>query len=95
MKKLLSIILAFIMLLSLSTTAFATDVNDEIEAIADTSPMSSGEALYLDANTEEGELLTFDEVAIPVQTESGNSRGIEIYIVRAGIKSSANGQFKW
>ena len=41
---------------------------------------------------------TFDEVAIPVPKGSADTpseRGIEIYLVRAGIKKTSGGEFTW
>ena len=72
MKKIVALLLSAIMLFSMTTTAFAAEpYQNELEAIMDTSPADSGQVTHYDTATgevlvEDGELLAFDEVAIPI-----------------------------
>lgn len=104
MKKIVALLLSAIMLFSMATTAFAAEpYQNELEAIMDTSPADSGQVTHYDTATgevlvEDGELLAFDEVAIPIPKGSADTpseRGIEIYLVRAGIKRTSGGEFTW
>ena len=97
LKKIVSLVLVTMMAIGMSITAIAAEpYQNELEAVMDTSPadLQGGTGLDYDTTTgemlvEDGELLTFDEVAIPVPKGSADTpseRGIEIYLVRAGIK---------
>ena len=95
LKKIVSLVLVTMMAIGMSITAIAAEpYQNELEAVMDTSPADSGQVTHYDTTTgemlvEDGELLTFDEVAIPVPKGSADTpseRGIEIYLVRAGIK---------
>ena len=92
LKKIVSLVLVTMMAIGMSITAIAAEpYQNELEAVMDTSPADSGQVTHYDTTTgemlvEDGELLTFDEVAIPVPKGSADTpseRGIEIYLVRA------------
>ena len=96
--------LVTMMAIGMSITAIAAEpYQNELETVMDTSPADSGQVTHYDTTTgemlvEDGELLTFDEVAIPVPKGSADTpseRGIEIYLVRAGIKKTSGGEFTW
>ena len=104
LKKIVSLVLVTMMAIGMSITAIAAEpYQNELEAVMDTSPADSGQVTHYDTTTgemlvEDGELLTFDEVAIPVPKGSADTpseRGIEIYLVRAGIKKTSGGEFTW
>lgn len=104
MKKCLSIFLSIIIVISLAMPALATNsTTNEIEAIADSSPRESGEVVHYNTTTgetliEDGELLTFDDITITIPKSSSgspNARGLEMFIVRGGIKKCSNGRFTW
>ena len=77
LKKIVSLVLVTMMAIGMSITAIAAEpYQNELEAIMDTSPADSGQVTHYDTTTgemlvEDGELLTFDEVAIPVPKGSG------------------------
>ena len=88
LKKIVSLVLVTMMAIGMSITAIAAEpYQNELEAVMDTSPADSGQVTHYDTTTgemlvEDGELLTFDEVAIPVPKGSADTpseRGIEIY----------------
>ena len=90
LKKIVSLVLVTMMAIGMSITAIAAEpYQNELEAVMDTSPADSGQVTHYDTTTgemlvEDGELLTFDEVAIPVPKGSADTpseRGIEIYLV--------------
>ena len=104
LKKIVSLVLVTMMAIGMSITAIAAEpYQNELEAVMDTSLADSGQVTHYDTTTgemlvEDGELLTFDEVAIPVPKGSADTpseRGIEIYLVRAGIKKTSGGEFTW
>lgn len=104
LKKIVSLALVTMMAIGMSITAIAAEpYQNELEAVMDTSPADSGQVTHYDTTTgemlvEDGELLTFDEVAIPVPKGSADTtseHGIEIYLVRAGIKRTSGGEFTW
>lgn len=72
LKKIVSLVLVTMMAIGMSITAIAAEpYQNELEAVMDTSPADSGQVTHYDTTTgemlvEDGELLTFDEVAIPV-----------------------------
>ena len=89
LKKIVSLVLVTMMAIGMSITAIAAEpYQNELEAVMDTSPADSGQVTHYDTTTgemlvEDGELLTFDEVAIPVPKGSADTpseRGIEIYV---------------
>ena len=89
LKKIVSLVLVTMMAIGMSITAIAAEpYQNELEAVMDTSPADSGQVTHYDTTTgemlvEDGELLTFDEVAIPVPKGSADTpseRGIEIYL---------------
>ena len=75
LKKIVSMVLVTMMAIGMSITAIAAEpYQNELEAVMDTSPADSGQVTHYDTTTgemlvEDGELLTFDEVAIPVSEE--------------------------
>ena len=72
LKKIVSLVLVTMMAIGMSITAIAAEpYQNELEAVMDTSLADSGQVTHYDTTTgemlvEDGELLTFDEVAIPV-----------------------------
>lgn len=69
LKKIVSLVLVTMMAIGMSITAIAAEpYQNELEAVMDTSLADSGQVTHYDTTTgemlvEDGELLTFDEVA--------------------------------
>ena len=111
MKKNLSIILTFIIVLSMSTIAFSseTEINNvSIPAIEDRLTSFTGEIFFYNAETgeiltESGEPFEFETVQfeMPISNEGSEenitpaSSFFEFYIVRGGLKKSSGGVFTW
>ena len=106
MKKLVSLFLSIAVALSLTIPSFASDMeksNNGIEAIADTSPRESSQVVHYNAETgetyiEDGELLTFNDIVIPVtqiSSDSVSEQSEDSYVVRGGIKKASGGKFTW
>ena len=109
-RKLICFILSVVMLVG-TTVIVSADEDSSIQgksAIADIS-VSAEWAFFYDAETDEvvaenGEPFEFEEIEfeIPTAGNSENESGIstadisfELYIVRAGLKKTANGTFTW
>lgn len=106
LKKLFCFVLTVIMVMGITTTAFASEVDSGsgTPAVEDTSSTYIGETFYYNADTgeavaENGEPFAFDDVEIELpisSTEDGISpQGIEIYLVRGGLKRTSGGVFTW
>ena len=106
MKKLVSLFLSIAVALSLTIPSFASDMeksNNGIEAIADTSPRESSQVVHYNAETgetyiEDGELLTFNDIVIPItqiSSDSVSEQSEDSYVVRGGIKKASGGKFTW
>ncbi len=105
LRKLLCFVLTVIMVMGMTTTAFASVVGNgnEKPAVKDTSTYT-GQTFYYNADTgeaiaENGEPFAFDDVEIEIpisSTEDGATPyGTEIYLVRGGLKRTSNGVFTW
>lgn len=104
-RKLISFALSAVMIMGISTTAFASEADNTgaKPAVEDTSTYT-GQTFFYNADTgkviaENGEPFAFDDVEIelPISgTEDGISpQGIEIYLVRGGLKRTSGGVFTW
>lgn len=106
LKKLLCFALSSIMIMGMTTTAFASETTDNggIPAVEDTSTFT-GETFFYNAETgeaiaENGEAFAFEDVEfkLPVTNEDGASaRGdlFELYLIRGGLKRTSGGTFTW
>ena len=87
LKKIVSLVLVTMMAIGMSITAIAAEpYQNELEAVMDTSPADSGQVTHYDTTTgemlvEDGELLTFDEVAIPVPKGSADTPSEELKFI--------------
>lgn len=105
--KILCLALSLIMVMSMGTSVFAseTDDNGSIPAVEDTAIFTS-DTFFYNAETgetvaENGEPFAFDDIEFEFE-ESESQDGIstadvsiEIYLLRGGLKRTSNGTFTW